>query len=107
MKTGRTAPDIRRTSDLRKTSDIRTIFNIRRTPDLRRTLDIRKALDIRKVLLPLDGLSGTHGVSKVREDKACRPVLDAEEVTVSPSTNAKGSRILFSKDLYICPVEED
>ena len=72
IKTGRTAPDIRR------------------TPDLRRTLDIRKALDIRKVLLPLDGCSGTYEVSKVREDKACRPVLDAEEVTVLPSTNAKG-----------------
>ena len=77
-KTGGTAPDIRRTPDLRKTSDIRTI------------LDIRKALDIRKVLLPLDGRSGTYEVSKVREDKACRPVLDAEEVTVLPSTNAKG-----------------
>ena len=63
---------------LRRTFDIRTIFNI------------RKALDIRKVLLPLDGRGGTHGVSKVREDKACRPVLDAEEVTVLPSTNAKG-----------------
>ena len=48
-----------------------------------------------------------YGVSKVREDKACRPVLDVEEVTVSPSTNAKGLRILFSKDLYICLVEED
>ena len=55
----------------------------------------------------MDGRSGTHGVSKVREDKAYRPVLDAEEVTVLLSTNAKGSRILFSKDLYICPVEED
>ena len=28
--------------------------------------------------------------SKAREDKAGGPVLDAEEVTVSPSTNAKG-----------------
>ena len=76
-------------------------FNIRKTPNLCRTLDIRKALNIRKILLPLDGLSGTHRVSKVREDKACRPVLDAEEVTVLPSTNIKGLRILFSKDLYI------
>ena len=66
---------------LRRTFDIRTIFNI------------RKALDIRKVLLPLDGRSGTYEVSKVREDKAYRPVLDAEEVTVSPSTNVKASRI--------------
>ena len=64
------------------------IFNICKTPDLYRTpnlyrtLDIRKALNIRKVLLPLDSFSGTYGVSKVREDKACRPILDAEEVTV-------------------------
>ena len=76
-KTGGTAPNIHRTPNLRKTSDIRTIFNIRKT------------LDLRRILLPLDGLSGTHGVSKVREDKACRPVLDAEEVTVLLSTNAK------------------
>jgi hypothetical protein len=77
MKTGRTA------LDLRKTFDIRTIFSIRKTPDLRRT-------DIRKVLLPLDDRNGTHRVSEVREDKAYRPILDAEEVTVSPSINAKG-----------------
>ena len=98
MKTGRAAPEL---------PLLRRTFNIRRTPDLRKALDIRKVLNIRKVLLHLDGRNGTHGVSKVREDKACRPVLDAEEVTVSLSTNAKGSRILFSKDLYICPVEED
>jgi hypothetical protein len=66
----------------RKTFNICTIFSIRKTPDLRRT-------DIRKVLLPLDGLSKTHGLSKVREDKAYRPVLDAEEVTVLLSTNVK------------------
>ena len=75
---------------LRKTFDIPTIFNIRKTPDLRRTLNIRKVLNIRKILLPLDGLSGTHGVSKVSEDKAGGPVLDAEEVTVLLSTNVKG-----------------
>ena len=97
-KTGGTAPDIRRTPDLRETSDIRTIFNIRKTLDLRITLNIRKVLDIRKILLPLDGLSGTHGVSKVREDRAYRPVLDAEEVTVLLSTNTKDLRILFSKN---------
>jgi hypothetical protein len=62
----------------------------RRALDIRRVLNIRKVLDIRKTLLPLDGRNGTHGVSKAREDKAGRPVLDAEEVTVSPSTNAKG-----------------
>ena len=94
-KTGGTAPDIRRTPDLRKTLDLRI------------NLNLRKALDIRKILLPLDGRNGTYGVSEARQDKACRPVLDAEEVTVSPSTNAKGSRILLSKDLYICLIEED
>ena len=65
----------------------------RRTVDIRRTLDIRKVPNIRKILLPLDGRNGTHGVSrvsKVREDKAGRPALDAEEVIVSPRTNAKG-----------------
>ena len=85
----------------------RTALDLRRTPDLRRTLNIRKALNIRKVLLPLDGLSGTYRVSKVREDKAYRPVLDAEEVTVLLSTNTKGLRILLSKDLYIYLIKED
>jgi hypothetical protein len=78
MKTSRIA------LDLRKTFDIRTIFNIRKTPNL------RKALDIRKILPPLDGRSRTHGVSKAREDKAGGPVLDAEEVTILLSSNAKG-----------------
>jgi len=54
------------------------IFNIRRTPD------------IRKILLPLDGRNRIYGVSKAREDKASRPVLDAEEVTILLSTNTKG-----------------
>ena len=97
-KTVRTAPEL---SLLRKTFDIRTIFNIRKT------FDLRKALDIRKILLLLDDRSRTYEVSKVREDKAERPVLDVEEATVLPSMNAKGLRILFSKDLYISPVEED
>ena len=61
----------------------------RKTLDLRKTVDIRKVPDIRKILLPLDGRSVTHGVSEVRKDKASRPVLDAEGVTVSPSTNVK------------------
>ena len=73
----------------------------------RKTLNLRKTVDIRKILLPLDGRSRTHGVSKIREDKAGRPVLDAEEVTILPSTNTKGLRILFSKGLYIYPVKED
>jgi len=63
--------------------------------------------NIRKILLPLDGRSGTYGVSKVYEDKAYRPVLDVEEVTVLPSINAKGLRILFSKDLCIYLIKED
>ena len=89
MKTGRTAPDIRK------------------TPNLHRTLNIHKVLNIRKILLPLDGRSRMYKVSKVREDKASRPVLDAEEATVLLSTNTKGLRILFSRDLYICLIKED
>ena len=46
-------------------------------------------LDIRKVLLLLDDRSRTYEVSKVREDKACRPVLDAEEVIILLSLNIK------------------
>ena len=83
------------------------IFNIRKTLDLHITLNICKVLDIRKILLLLDDRSRTYEVSKVAEDKAYRHVLDAEEVTVLPSTNVKGSRILFSKDLYIYLVKED
>jgi hypothetical protein len=74
--------------------------------DLRKTLNIHKVLNIRKILPPLGGCSRTYRVSEVRKDKACRPVLDAEEVTVLPSINTKGLRILFSKDLYIYLVEE-
>jgi hypothetical protein len=72
------------------------IFNIRKTPNLYRTLNIRKVLDIRKVLnirkilLPLDGRSRIYGVSETREDKANGPILDAGEVTVLLSLNAKG-----------------
>ena len=73
----------------------------------RKIPDLHKTFNIRKILLPLDGRNGTHGVSKVRKDKASGPALDAEEVTVLPSTNVKGSRILFSKDLYIYLIEED
>ena len=86
---------------LYKTFNIRTIFNICKI------LNIRKALSIRKILLLLDGRSRTYKASKVREDKAYRPILDIEEVTVSPSTNAKSLRILFSKDLYIYLIKED
>ena len=48
-----------------------------------------------------------YGVSKICEDKAYRPILNAEEVTVLPSTNTKGLRILFSKDLCIYLIKED
>ena len=78
----------------------------RKTVDLYKTVDICKALNICKILLPLDGRNWTYGVSKVREDKANGPVLDTEEATVSPSTNAKGLRILFSEDLYIYLIKE-
>ena len=74
MKTGRTAPKF-------------PLF--RRTVDIYRTINIRRTLDIRKILLLLDNRNGTHGVSKVREDKADGPILDAEEVTVLLSTNIK------------------
>jgi hypothetical protein len=90
-----------KTFKLRKTFNIRIIFNIYKT------FNLRKALNIRKILLPLDDRNGTYGVSEVHEDKAGRPVLDAEEVTILLSTNTKGLRILFSKDLYIYLVKED
>jgi len=48
-----------------------------------------------------------YKVSKVHKDKTYRPILDIEEVTILPSINAKGLRILFSKDLYICLIKED
>ena len=86
IKTGRTAPELplsHQTVDLHKTVNLRQILDIRRIPN------IRKIPDIRKILPPLDDHSGTYGVSKAREDKAGRPVLDAEEVTVLPSTSVK------------------
>jgi len=92
MKTSRTVPKL---PLLRKTINIRKILNLRKALDLRKTFaiytifNIRKTLDIRKVLLPLGGRSRTYRVSKGREDKADGPVLDAEEVTISPSTNVK------------------
>ena len=68
----------------------RKTLDLRKALDIRKTLDLRKTPDIRKILLPLDSRNETHRVSKAREDKANRPVLDAEEVTVLPGTNAKG-----------------
>ena len=79
----------------------------RKTFNLHKTFNIHTIFNIRKILLPLDGYSRMYKVSKVREDKAYRPILDVEEVTVLPSTNTKGLRILFSKDLYIYLIKED
>ena len=79
----------------------------RAAPNIRKTVNLCRTLDIRRILLLLDDRNGTHEVSEAREDKASRPVLDVEEVTILPSTNVKGLRILFSKDLYICLVKED
>ena len=95
IKTGRTTPNIRKTSNLYRTLNIYKVLNI------------YKIFNIYKILLHLDSRSGTYRVSKVRKDKAYRPVLDAEEVTILLSTNTKGLRILFSKDLYIYLVKED
>ena len=65
------------------------IVSLHKTLDIRKALNLRKTPNIRKILLPLDGRNRTHGVSKTCEDKADGPVLDVEEVTVSPSTNVK------------------
>ena len=54
-----------------------------------KTVNIRKALDLYRTLPLLDNRNRTHGVNKVREDKADGPVLDAEEVTILLSTNVK------------------
>ena len=78
-----------------------------KTFNLYKTFNIRTIFNIRKIPPPLDGYSRTYKVSKVRKDKAYRPILNAEEVTISPSINAKGLRILFSKDLYIYLIKED
>ena len=72
-----------------KTVDLRKTVDLHKALDIRKTVDLRKTLDLRKVLLPLDGRNGTHGVSKVRRDKASRPVLDAEKTIILLSSNAK------------------
>ena len=58
-------------------------------PNIRKTVNLYRTLDIRKILLPLDSRNGTYRVSEARENKACRPVLDVEEVTVLLSINVK------------------
>jgi hypothetical protein len=47
-----------------------------------------------------------YRVSTIYKDKAYRPVLDIEEVTILLSINTKGLRVLFSKGLYIYLIEE-
>ena len=65
-------------------------LDLRKILDLRKTLNIRRTFDIRRILLLLDDRNRTHGVSKARKARASGPILDAEEVTVLPSTNTKG-----------------
>ena len=54
-----------------------------------KTFNLYKVLNIHKILLPLDDRNGTYRVSKVREDKANRLVLGAEEITILLSINIK------------------
>ena len=68
----------------------RIALNLHKTPNIYKTLNIYKVLNIRKILLPLDSRNGVYRVSKAREDKASRPVLNTEEVTILLSLNAKG-----------------
>jgi hypothetical protein len=81
MKTVRRVPKL---PFLRKTFKLRIIFNIYKT------FDLYRALNIRKILLLLDNRNRTYRVSEIYKDKAGRPVLDVEKVTVLLSTNAKG-----------------
>ncbi len=74
MKTGRTAPEL---------------LLSRKTPDLRKILDLCKTLNICKILPLLDDRNGIHKVSRTRKDKAGRPALDVEEVTVLLSISVK------------------
>ena len=96
--TGRIAPKLplfRKAIDLRKTTNLRKTVDLYRTRDLYKTINfrqifnIRRTPNIRKILPPLDNYSGTYGVSKVCKDKANRPVLDIEEVTILLSINVK------------------
>ena len=63
---------LRKTFDLRKALDIRKTLDLRKALDIRKTLNLRKTFDIRKILLPLDGHSRTHGVSKEIGRASCR-----------------------------------
>jgi hypothetical protein len=58
--------------------------------NIRKALNLYKTLNIRKTLPLLDNRNRTHGVSRVREDKANGPILDIEEVTILLSINTKG-----------------
>ena len=52
-------------------------------------LDFYKNFNIYKILLLLNSYNKIYRVSKAREDKANRPVLDVEEVTILLNMNAK------------------
>ena len=73
----------------RKTVDLCKTVNLCKTVDIRKAPNIRKVPNIRRILLPLDGRNRIYGVRKACEDKASRPVLDAEEVTVLLSISVK------------------
>ena len=86
----RKAINLHKTVDLHKTVNLCRICNLYKALDLCKALSIYRILNICKILLPLDGRNGIYRVSKVHKDKAGRPVLDIEEVTVSLSINVKG-----------------
>jgi len=75
--------------NLYKTVNLCKTINLYRICDLYKTLNIYKVPNIREILLPLDGRNGTHRVSKVYKDKASRPILDAEEVTILLNISVK------------------
>ncbi len=68
----------------------RTVLNLCKALNIHKILDLCKTLDIRKILPLLDDRNGMYRVSRTCEDKARRPALDMEEVTISLSINAKG-----------------
>ena len=96
-----------RTLNIYKTINFCKTVDLRKALNIYKTLNVRKTFNIYKILLPLNNCNGTHRVGKVYKDKASRPVLDVEKVTILLSINAKGLRILFSKDLYIYLVKKD
>jgi len=80
MKTYRTAPELPLSYKA---------INFYKTLNVYKALNIYKAPNICKILLPLNNYNRMYRVSKAREDKAYRPVLDTEEITILLSINAK------------------